>query len=520
MTRKSFISGAIILMLAGFVVRVLGFVYRIFLSNLIGAEGIGLFQLIMPVYSLIILTMTAGISIAVSKMVAEELARNHMVNLIRITRCALAIIMISGVAVSVFIYLNIDFIANTILKDSRTYYSLLMIIPCIPVVAAASAIKGYFYGTQDVTPTAISQIVEQIVRIGLVMATASYFLKLGLDYACALATVGMAIGEMANLLVLYIVYRKKREDSRRIRLRDGLIRKRNIIKELINISVPISFNRFISSVMTAVEMIMIPRRLEAGGMDYSGSIAEFGRLSGMAMPLVYFPMLITTSLATTLVPAISEAVSLKRYGTANYRISKSIQITFIVGFVFTAMFLNFPNEIGNILYSRESIGSMLYSLAYTCIFMYLQQTLLGVLNGLGKQGVSLRNGVIGSAVRIGFVYFAVPVYGIRGYVWGMIISMAGVCVLNLYTVIKTTGMVLDFRNWILRPGLVGTAMLLTGRYIYKFFGVFELGNTITIMLTILGYVFVSVLFMIGVGSLEKDELVKMLGLKRTRKYSK
>jgi stage V sporulation protein B len=178
MARKSFVSGAIILMMSGFIVRILGFVYRIYLSNLIGAEGMGLFQLISPVYSLVILTLTSGISIAVSKTVAYELAKNHIVNLRRVTSCALAMVLTAGLGVSLFLYLQIDFIANVVLKDSRTYYSLLLLLPCIPVIAAASAIKGYFYGIQEVIPTAVSQIVEQIVRIVLVMLMAGYFLKL------------------------------------------------------------------------------------------------------------------------------------------------------------------------------------------------------------------------------------------------------------------------------------------------------------------------------------------------------
>jgi stage V sporulation protein B len=125
MAKKSFVGSAIILMIASFVVRILGFIYRIYLSNLIGSEGMGLFQLISPVYSLIILTLTSGISIAVSKMVAEEMAKNHQVNLRRITTCALGIVVSMGVVVSLLMFIFIDPVVNIILKDSRTYYSML-----------------------------------------------------------------------------------------------------------------------------------------------------------------------------------------------------------------------------------------------------------------------------------------------------------------------------------------------------------------------------------------------------------
>ncbi|NLD47766.1 MAG: stage V sporulation protein B [Clostridiaceae bacterium] len=515
MTKKSFVGSAIILMIAGFVVKVLGFIYRIYLSNLIGAEGMGLFQLITPVYSLVILTLTSGVSIAVSKMVAEEMARYHIVNLRRITSCALAIVITSGIAASVAIYMFLNPIINIILKDSRTYYSMLLLIPCIPVVAAASALKGYFYGVQDVVPTAFSQIVEQVVRIGLVIAMAGFFLNIGLEYACALATVGMAIGEISNLLVLFVVYRLRKKmkgvnDTKSTQ--NGFMRKRTIIKDILKISVPVSFNRFVTSIMAAVEMILIPRMLLVGGLDYQASIEEYGKLTGMAMPLVFFPSLVTLSLATTLVPAISEALSLKSFKMVNYRISKSIQMTFILGFVFTAIFLVFPDEISDAIYRKEHIGRILYLLSFTSIFIYLQQTLLGILNGLGKQGVSLRNSVIGYAIRIGFVIYCIPTYGIPGYVIGIIVSSAIVCAMNISTVTKTTGMALDIRNWILKPGAIGIIMLVIGKYIYGFLKIFVSGSTWSITLGILSNIIIAFALLFVFGVLEKNEMKNLLGL--------
>lgn len=517
MSKKSFISGAITLIMAGLVVRVLGFVYRIYLSNLIGAEGMGLFQLIAPIYSLIILTITSGISIAVSKMVAQELAKNHIINLRRITKCALFIVLGAGVIVSIFILIFSGVISNVILKDSRTYYSVILLIPCIPAIAAASALKGYFYGIQDVTPTAISQIVEQIVRIGLVVAMAGYFVKIGLDYACALATIGMAVGEMSNLFVLAIIYKIKKKNSFKKLSRNGFIRKRVIIKELLEISLPISFNRFITSIMSAVEMILIPRRLLAGGLDYQNSIEEYGKLSGMVMPLIFFPSVVTSALATTLVPAISEAISLRNFKSVNYRISKSIQLTFILGIIFTSIFLNYHNEIGNMLYSKEKVGQTLYLLSFSCTFLYLQQTLLGILNGLGKQGISLRNSMLGYIIRICFVYFCIPLYGVKGYVWGIVLSTAFVCFLNIAAVMKDTGLALDLRNWIIKPGLVGVLMLFSGKYIKAFFYIFNLNNNWIIVLTIFANIAIAISLMVITGALERKEVLKIFGFNDNKK---
>jgi stage V sporulation protein B len=512
--KKSFLSGAMILMAAGLIVKIMGFFYRIFLSNLIGAEGMGLFQLISPVYALVILTLTSGISVAVSKMVAEESAKRRFVNLRRITFYALLLVVFSGAVVSTIMFLKIDFITGIILKDSRTYYSMMFLLPSIPVIAAASALKGYFYGIQDVTPTALSQIVEQAVKMAIVMFMARYFLEAGVEYACALATIGMALGEIANLVVVFIIFRLRKKKEPKIRSKYGLMRKRNIIGGLLKIALPVSANRFIISIMTAVEVILIPRRLVAGGMEYQHSIEMYGRLTGMAMPLLSFPSLVTSSIAVTLVPALSEAMSLKNFKSVNYRISKSIQIAFMLGFIFTALFITYPNQIGDMIFRKENIGEILRMFSFSCIFIYLQQTLLGVLNGLGKQAISLRNSIIGHIIRIGFVYFCIPIYGINSYAWGMVISAACVCALDLYTVTKTTGMFLDIRNWILKPGLVCAAMIFMGKYIYSFFGIFVSGQTYNTFFAAGGYLLIAVALMFVTGVLQREEILRLIGIKK------
>ena len=516
MVGKSFVSGAIVLMVAGFIVRILGFIYRIYLSNLIGAEGMGLFQLIMPLYTLIILTLTAGVSIAVSKMVAEEQAQRRFINPSRITANAALLVICCGASVSLMLYLNAGFISNVLLKDSRTYSSLILLAPCIPLIAASSALKGYFYGMQQVMPTAVSQVVEQAVKIGVIMALAGHFAAAGLEFACTVAVAGTALGELANLAVLALVYNHRRRRERNRISVNGFTRRLRILKQLVKTAVPVSANRFVISIMSAVEYLLIPGMLVAGGMNYTSSMETYGRLSGMALPLIFFPSLVTASLATTLVPAISEAVSLKNFKTVNYRISKSIQVTFILGMVFTAIFMTYPNEIGNLIYTKEKIGDLLYMLSFSCVFIYLQQTLMGVLNGLGRQGALLRNTVIGSVIRIGFVCFMIPVYGIQSYIWGLAASFMATAGLNLLTINRLTGLVIDIRNWLLKPGIVCVIMVFTGKYILSFFDMIVESGSMKLLLTLSVNVTGSLLLMVMAGVLDRNEILKLAGLKKNR----
>ncbi len=522
MLKKTFITGAIILMIAGFISRVIGFVYRIYLSNIIGAEGMGLYQLIVPIYTLIILTLTSGVSIAVSKKIAEEMAKGHQINIKRISRVGLIFVLMASTFISVFLYINIDFVVNELLKDSRTYFSVIIMIPCIPLIAAASAFKGYFYGIQDVSPTAISQIVEQLIKILIVMAVASQFLKAGLEYACALATLAMAVGEVSNLLVLAVCYKYKKYSFLDKKSEKGKIRKRKLFTSIFSCAAPISVNRFIISIMAAVEVILIPRRLLAGGLDYIQCMEQYGKLMGMAMPLVLFPELVTTSLATTLVPAISESISLKNFNRVNYRISKSIQITMVLGFIFMALFACYPDKIADMIYPGQNVGSTLFLLSFTCIFLYLQQILMGIMNGLGKQGLLLLNSVVGSVIRISFVYFLIPKYGLSVYIIGIIISSFIVCILNFSTIVKNTGMVLDLRHWVLFPLAVTVVLFFFSKYIYNFFNFMNLYTPIQTLFAIAAYIIIAVFLMALVGVINWREILQLFGVnnKKVRKFKK
>ena len=515
MSKKSFVNAALILMIAGLIVRVMGFAYRIYLSNMIGAEGMGLFQLISPVYSLIILTLTSGISIAVSKMTAEQNALGNHVSIMKIVRISLCIVVFAGIVVSLFLLVFISFIVNNVINDSRTYYSFLLMIPCIPIISASSTLKGYFYGLQEAVPSAVSQVFEQTTKIFIVFLLAPFFIQVGLEYACALATLAMAVGEIISLIVLYVFYIiKKKRHSRKVRgtgAAGSAMSRVRILFNIVKISVPISVNRFITSIMSAVEAVLIPSRLLLTGLDYKTCIEEFGRLSGMAMPLIFFPSIITSSLATTLVPAISESVSVKNMRSVRNKISKSIQISFIIGIIFAAVFYVLPEEISNLIYKGQNVGPILAGISLVCIFLFVQQTMLGVLNGLGLQSISLRNSVIGYTIRLIFVIFIIPVKGMPGYIQGLLISTAIVCVLDMIPVIKRAGMILDIRNWILKPVVPGIFILVAGKPIYVLLHSILKSNFLTIGFSVSIMIVISCLLLILMGALDIRDLKKKKG---------
>lgn len=468
MKKRPVVKGTLILVLSGLIVRGIGFFYRIYLTTIIGAEGMGLFQLISPVYSLIILTLTSGISTAVSRMTAVSTARKQYQKAGEIVSTALFIVVAAGIFAAILLFFNASFISSTILNEKRTYLAMKMLVPCIPVVAAAAALKGYFYGKSNFAPSAVSSIIEQIVKISSMLIIAGTFIEKGLEYACSAAILAMAIGEMAGLLVLIIFFTKVRTNKGLYIEKSLRYRKKNIINEMMKIALPISGNRLVTSLMSTMENILIPLRLAAGGMDKTESISTFGKLSGMAMPLVFFPAIVTSAIATTLIPSISEDIELKKINSANKKIASSIKIAVAMGAIFTALFISYPDKISECVYKGQDIGSLIFLMAYSCVFIYLHQTMLGILNGLGKQNECFWHTITGCAFRIASIYFLLPIYGINSYIISITISLFVICILDIITIIKTTKLILDIRNWVLKPIAGCIILAISGKYIYNF----------------------------------------------------
>ena len=460
MRTESYKTGAVKLMVAGFIVRIFGFVNRIYMSNLLGAEGMGLFQLTSPVYSLIILTLTAGVSVTVSSMCAREMAQNNRANAIKITKAAFMLLIISGSVLALILGFFAPQISEYILHDARARYSLIMLCPCIPIVAAASAIKGYFYGTMRVTATAVSQIVEQVVRILVIFLVAPRVINESLEMACAIVTVSAAIGEMANLAVVGVAFLC---DAVKNKGKLTTVRYKKSMADISRLSLPVSVNRLIVSLIGAIESVLLPLRFAVGGLDTTSSLEMLGRISGMCMPLITFPTLVTSSLATTLVPAISASSQQKDIKSTNHKITTSINLSFVMGAGFFALFLVYGKRIGELLYAGQNVGTLLCAMSSCCVFIYLQQVLSGVFHGLEKQTIHLIISVLGCCIRIAFIWFAVPIYGVRGYIVGTVISMLVTTVISFVLIIKYTKIRFGFINWIVKPMIIFAAICISGR---------------------------------------------------------
>lgn len=438
--KNPLITGTIILTATGFASRFIGFFYRIFLSRLFGAEGMGIYQLISPVLALSFSLTVAGMQTAISKYVAgETLSRDYRSSAMHLFTGFILSMSVS-ILCTIGIYCYADEIALHFLMEERTAPLLRIISLSIPLATVHSCINGYFYGIRKTSVPAICQLSEQIVRVGSVYIIYYFCIKQNLTPTISFAVVGLVIGECASMIVSLIAIRVHFTHivppGYGPLLRTGFSPYLKITKNLLTLAAPLSLNRIIINFLQSLEAIFIPNRLLDYGYDSVTALSVYGILTGMSLPLILFPSAITNSICVLLLPIVSEADAAENTGAIKKAVHKSIRYGFLLGIVFTVFFLCTGRFLGNLLYQSALAGSFIIVLSFLCPLMYIASTLGSILNGLGKTSLTFIYSMVSLLVRLGFVFFGIPLWGIHGYLWGLLVSQAVQTILCMFAVRK------------------------------------------------------------------------------------
>jgi stage V sporulation protein B len=460
MAKQSFIYGALVLLLAASFNRVLGFIYQVLMIRLILPEGIGLFAMVYPLYVLIIVLATAGIPVAISKLVAEEMAVNNPRGAYRIFSICFISLVLTSVSISVLCYLWSPFLLEYVFPNPRVYYIFLSLLPGVFIVALCSALRGFFQGLQQMKPTAVSQSLEQLVRVISGLFLARLFLPRGVEYAAVGASLGVIAGELAGFLLMayfYFKYRPRIHGSTPHRPPAHLGK---LAERISSLAVPVTLTRFISTLFLSLDAILIPQRLQVCGLSLAGATSVYGQFVGIAQSILFIPGIITISLSTALVPAISDAISLNNFVLVRARCATAVRITLLAGIPFAVIFLFLGNEICGFIFGYPEAGDSLKILALGGPFLYLHQTTTGILHGMGKATLPFKNLVIASVFKVSGIYYltGLPQLGIQGSAAAIAASCAVMAVLNLVDIRNLTGLKIDFRKIILKPLTAAAAM--------------------------------------------------------------
>ena len=449
--KMAFITGTLLLTSTGFICRILGFFYRIFMSRTIGAEGLGIYNMVHPIFSICFAVCAGSIQTALSQYVAANQTRGRAV-----FRTGLVIAMGMSFLLAWVIYGNAGFLAEKLLLEPRCAPYLPVMAVSVPFAALHACINGYYYGMQKARVPAFSQVAEQVIRMGAVFLIASIWLESGRQITVSLAVYGHLIGEMASavftVFCLGFFPPCKDGDSRRapaIPLSFGAT-----AAPLMALALPLMGNRLILNVLGSAEAIWIPNRLMSSGLTNSEALSVYGVLTSMALPFILFHSAITNSMAVLLLPTVAEAQADGNEARISSMISMSLRYSCYMGVLCIGIFTIFGNQLGVSVFHDQNAGTYITILSWLCPFMYLATTMGSILNGLGRTSSTFFQTVFAMVIRLAFVLFAIPRYGILGYLWGMLVSELALALMSFLAVKRLVPFCWDTVNMIVKPVLL------------------------------------------------------------------
>lgn len=424
------IAGTIYLSAAGIITRFLGFFYRIWLGNLVGAEELGLYQLAFPVFSICMAICGGPFQTAVSKFTAEYQEHEPAK-----AKCCLQTSLMLSAALSIlcalFILLFRKQIAVYFLLNDRCCRLLPYIAFAIPLSAIHNCITGWYYGQKKTAVPAWANLMEQGIRIFLVFV----LLKTNLEFTVVQVVWALLAGELTSALFTAAFYRidsrKKQTGIHNLRITEEL--KKNSFHEITCLTWPLTANRLIMNLLQSVESIMIPSRLILFGVTESTALSMYGTLTGMSMSFIMFPTAFTASFSLMLLPDIAKASAEHRNSYVRKASRLSLSVTFLIGCLFTAIFFIFGEQIGSMCFPGTLAGTYIRILSWLCPFIYLNNILTCILHGMGMTSVTFRNQLIGLFLRLCVTVFLIPFWGMNCYLTALLASQILMCTLNLFS---------------------------------------------------------------------------------------
>ena len=407
MNKEKFIKSTIILIIGGFITKILGMVIKVINTRLIGLEGISLYMLIFPTFSLFMSLSQFSLPTSVSKLVSEDKYNNK-----NLVFSSIPIILIFDLILIAIILLSASFISINLLKDSRCYLPILCISCVLPFEAMSNMLRGYFFGKQKMLPHVISHIIEQIVRLVLTIILVPTLIKIDLVYAVSFLILVNMISEFTSIIILLIFMPKH------IKITHQDIKpQKNNIKNILSISIPNTNTRLIGNIGYFLEPILLTSGMLAAGYDISYITLEYGIVAGYSMPLLLLPGFFTGAISNSLLPVISKANTLKQYSYIKRKLKQAILISLMIGIPITFILFLFPNFFLKLFYGTTHGGIYLRYLAIPFLFYYIELPLAATMQAMDMSKNVMIDNMIGIILKTVLLYFLSLLHiGIYGFI--------------------------------------------------------------------------------------------------------
>lgn len=447
----SFLQGTLILTIAGMVVKIIGSLNWIILSRVLGGEGIGLYQMAFPIYLLALSLSSAGIPVAISIITAEKIALQDYRGANRVFTVSLGLLTVSGFVLSILVYFGAGWlIEEGIIRDGRAYPAILALAPAIFLVTLLSSFRGYLQGWQMMTPTAVSQIVEQLFRVGTMLIFAALLLPQGIEYAAGGASLGAGFGAAAGLAVLIYYYFRLQRKLPKADQRQAITAESStsLIRRMLYLALPVSLSSLMLPLVSNLDLFIVPLRLEEAGYTVEQATEHFGYLTGMAVPLVNLATLITAALSTALVPAMATAGSSGNEQLARQKIGSAIRLTNLVTIPAAVGLAILATPVAAAVYHAPQAGAVVQVVAAGVYMLGIHQVTTGILQGMGHTALPLINMGIAAVVKVilNWQLVALPSFGILGAGWATNADFGVAALLNLIFVYRYSRFSISLRG--------------------------------------------------------------------------
>lgn len=422
--KNTFLKSTIILLIGGFITKILGMIIKIVTNRLLGSVGLGIYMLITPTFMLLITIAQLGFPIAISKLVAEEKFNNKnlVFSIIPFSLIINLLIMITLIFLSKYIGLNL-------LHERRTIRALKSIGFVLPFISISSILRGYFFGKQKMIPHIVSNITEDIIRLITLIIGIPMYLKHGIEVAVSFIVMSNIISELTSIFVLFIFLPKNFKIKK-----DDLIPKKSNIKNILGISIPTTSSRIIGNIGYFLEPVIITYFLLRYGYSNNYIVNEYGIINGYVMPILLLPSFFTLAISQALIPIVSKAYSNNNIKYTKKKIRQAIIFSMIIGIPSTLIFFLIPELPLKLVYNTTKGISYMKFLAPICLLYYFQTPLSSSLQAMGYSKDSLKGTLLGVSTKIITLIIGC---NLKIGLWGLIISTSiNIIIVTLYDYAK------------------------------------------------------------------------------------
>lgn len=482
MRKQSLIRGTIILAFAGILAKFMGIFFRWPLIMLIGDEGIGYYQMSYPLYTFFI-AIASGVPIAISKMVSERNAVGDRNGAVQVLKNALFLMFILGGGFTAFLLIFSKQLISLFSWDYKAYYSLMGIAFAPLIISIMSSFRGFFQGMQNMYPTAISQIIEQLGRVCIGVGLAYLLKPRGIHISAGGAAFGAAAGGLLSGVFLIINYMRVRKEFAQRRVK----RDREILTTLLHIAIPVSVGAAAGSVMSLLDSLMVPKKLLEAGFSPAYTTALYGQLTGKAFVLISVPLTLSMALCVSLVPVITEAFILNRNSEVVQKVDTAMRISWVIAMpCFFGLYFMAAPILGLIFPGHADGYKILRVLSISIPFIIMCQSCTSILQGVGKYLYPVRNLGLGCLIKVIITYILVPIpeINVYGAAIGSIAGYAVAAMLNLYNMKRFLKIKINYYEIMIKPTFAAVFMIIAVVFTYLNVYNYTSSNGISILVAI------------------------------------